>query len=104
MLRLGLKAVVKLGGFIGWAWVSQAYEPETFRWSRSDRSCSPATVLRNSMGLFPPSAGMALFSQWPVHAPASKSVGSPHSLQIPFFMIKQSNDMISLIDGHDQRL
>ena len=25
-------------------------------------------------------------------------------LQIPFFMIKQSNDMISLIDGHDQRL
>ncbi|CAH1748078.1 protein of unknown function [Thauera humireducens] len=26
------------------------------------------------------------------------------ALQIPFFMIKQSNDMISLIDGHDQRL
>lgn len=26
------------------------------------------------------------------------------SVQIPFFMIKQSNDMISLIDGHDQRL
>ena len=25
-------------------------------------------------------------------------------VQIPFFMIKQSNDMISLIDGHDQRL
>ena len=25
-------------------------------------------------------------------------------LQIPFFMIKQSNDMIALIDGHDQRL
>mgnify|MGYP001289340621 CR=1 FL=1 len=25
-------------------------------------------------------------------------------MQIPFFMIKQSNDMISLIDGHDQRL
>jgi len=24
-------------------------------------------------------------------------------VQIPFFMIKQSNDMISLIDGHDQR-
>jgi len=27
-----------------------------------------------------------------------------NQVQIPFFMIKQSNDMISLIDGHDQRL
>jgi hypothetical protein len=30
--------------------------------------------------------------------------GAISILQIPFFMIKQSNDMISLIDGHDQRL
>jgi len=28
----------------------------------------------------------------------------PPQVQIPFFMIKQSNDMIALIDGHDQRL
>lgn len=30
--------------------------------------------------------------------------GDAFRVQIPFFMIKQSNDMISLIDGHDQRL
>jgi len=30
--------------------------------------------------------------------------GPARRLQIPFFMIKQSNDMIALIDGHDQRL
>jgi hypothetical protein len=34
----------------------------------------------------------------------SKIQAVRRTLQIPFFMIKQSNDMISLIDGHDQRL
>ena len=42
------------------------------------------------------------------HPPFRRSVVAGSSflimLQIPFFMIKQSNDMISLIDGHDQRL